>query len=91
MRFGYGETWPLWQLALMGFAMIFFIGLIMWAVYILVIGATRRNVRRPIREEPGGTLDRRLALGKIDPARYRHECVLIDPEGAVKTDTGVTS
>lgn len=91
MMFGYGETWPLWQLVVMGLAIIFFVGVILWAAYLLVIGATRRNVGGPIREEPRGTLDRRLAQGEIDPEQYRRACELIDSDGPAKTGTGVTS
>jgi uncharacterized membrane protein len=91
MMFGYRGTWPLWQLVVMGFAMIFFVGLIMWAVYILVVGVTRRNDGGQEIEEPRGSLDRRLAQGEIDPEQYHRERELIDDQGTVKVDAGVRS
>jgi uncharacterized oligopeptide transporter (OPT) family protein len=43
MMFWYGNAgWPFWQVALMWVGMIAFWGLLIWAVYALVTGATRR-------------------------------------------------
>ncbi len=73
------------------FVMIFFLGVIMWAAYILVVGVTRRKDVGQVIEEPRGSLDRRLAQGEIEPEQYRRARELIDDQGPVKVDTGVTS
>ncbi len=91
MMFGHGDTWPLWQLIVMGFAMIFFLGVIIWTAYILVVGVTRGNDGGQVHEEPRRTLDRRLAHGEIDPEQYHRALELIDTQGPGKVGTGVKS
>ena len=65
MMFGYGSSWPFWQVALTWVGMIAFWGLLIWAVYALVVNATRK---------PGSAnriLDERLARGEIDAEEYQ--------------------
>ncbi len=76
MMFWYGGDWAWWQAGLMWLAMIAFWALLIWAVYALVTGITRRD--RPGQggqREPGDArriLDERLARGEIDAEEYRH-------------------
>jgi putative membrane protein len=91
MMFGYGGDWPFWQLALMGFAMIAFWGLIIWAVYFLVVGATRRNDGGPVSDGPRHILDQRLAKGEINPEQYSRARELIDHDDHNNVGTGVGS
>ena len=78
MMFWYGAHWAFWQAGVMWFGMIVFWGLLIWGIYALVRGATRR----PGEKEPGGDarriLDERLARGEIDPEEYRRLRGLID-------------
>jgi putative membrane protein len=75
MMFWYGGGWAWWQAGLMWLAMIAFWALLIWAVYALVTGATRRD--QPAQGGPplGGDarriLDERLARGEIDAEEYR--------------------
>jgi putative membrane protein len=82
MMFWYGGGWAWWQAGLMWVAMIAFWALLIWAVYALVAG----NSRRP--GEPAGRggqdggaqriLDERIARGEIDAEEYRRLRDLID-------------
>jgi putative membrane protein len=75
MMFWYGSSWAWWQAGLMWLAMIAFWALLIWAIYALVTGITRR----PDKEAPGGQqpadarriLDERLARGEIDTTEYQ--------------------
>ena len=72
MMFWYGGHWAFWQASLMWLGMIVFWGLLAWAIYALVIAATRK----PPRGEHYGAdarriLDQRLARGEIDQEEYR--------------------
>jgi putative membrane protein len=77
MMFWYGNAgWPFWEVALMWIGMIAFWGLLIWAVYALVTGATRRPSSGTGGEEHRGDgarriLDERLARGEIDTDEYR--------------------
>lgn len=76
MMFWNGGGWPFWEVALMWVVMIAFWGLLIWAVYALVTGATRRPGSDGRGEEPRGDdarriLDERLARGEIDTDEYR--------------------
>ena len=76
MMFWYGGGWAWWQAGLMWVAMIAFWGLVIWAIYALVTGATRRPGSRGRGGEPRGgdarrILDERLARGEIDTGDYR--------------------
>ena len=77
MMFWYGNAgWPFWEVALMWVGMIAFWGLLIWAVYVLVTGATRRPNSGAGGEEHRGDdalriLDERLARGEIDTDEYR--------------------
>jgi putative membrane protein len=76
MMFWYGGGWAWWQAGLMWVVMIAFWGLLIWAVYALVTGATRRPGSDGRGEEPRGDdarriLDERLARGEIDTDEYR--------------------
>ena len=77
MMFWYGNAgWPFWEVALMWVGMIAFWGLLIWAVYALVTGVTRRPSSGAGGEEHRGDdavriLDGRLARGEIDTDEYR--------------------
>jgi putative membrane protein len=83
MMFWYGSGWAWWQAGLMWLAMIAFWTLLVWAVYALVTGATRRP-GEPGRGEPGRPgdaqriLDGRLARGEIDAEEYQRLRDLLD-------------
>jgi len=76
MMFWYGGGWAWWQAGLMWLVMIAFWALLIWAIYALVTGITRR----PGQAEPGGQrgpgdarriLDERLARGEIGTEEYQ--------------------
>jgi putative membrane protein len=76
MMFWYGGGWAWWQAGLMWVAVIVFLGLLIWAIYALATGATRRPGSRARGEGPPGDdarriLDERLARGEIDTDEYR--------------------
>jgi putative membrane protein len=77
MMFWYGNAgWPFWEVALMWVGMIAFWGLLIWAVYALGTGATRRPSSGTGGGEHRGDdavriLDGRLARGEIDTDEYR--------------------
>ena len=86
MMFGYGSSWPFWEVALMWAGMIAFWGLLIWAVYALVVNATR-NPGRDRDTQPGSAariLDERLARGEIDAEEYRR---LRDLIGSGRSDS----
>jgi hypothetical protein len=71
--FGHGSGWPVWAAALTWAGMIAVAGLVSWALYIALAGASRRGARRPGPDAagPGQILDERLARGEIDAAEYQ--------------------
>ena len=77
MMFWYGGGLAFWQVALMWVAMIAFWGLLIWGVWALITGASRRQggQERDERKVPGGNaqqiLDERLARDEIDTAEYQ--------------------
>ena len=83
MMFWYGGGWAWWQAGLMWVAMIAFWALLIWAVYALVTGITRRPGRAGP-GEPGQPadarriLDERLACGEIDAEEYQRLRDLLD-------------
>jgi len=85
MMVGYGVGWPFWEVGLMWVGMIAFWGLLIWAVYALITGATRRRGPEAPGEEHRGDdarriLDQRLARGEIDTDDYRRlRDALADP------------
>ncbi len=88
MMFWNGGGWAWWQAGLMWVAMIAFWALLIWAVYALVTGITRRPGQAgPDQAAPGGRpqpgdarriLDERLARGEIDPEEYQRLRDLLD-------------
>lgn len=83
--------WAWWQAGLMWLVMIAFLALLIWVVYALVTGVTRRG-REPERgeQQPGGArriLDERLARGEIDADEYQRLRELLDG-GAGRSPTG---
>jgi len=71
---GGGGAW--WQAGLMWAGMIAFWGLLIWLVYALFTGATRRAGHPGDDQEHRGSdalriLDERLARGEIDTAEYQ--------------------
>jgi putative membrane protein len=71
MMFWNGGGWPFWEVALMWAGMIAFWGLLIWAIYALVTGATRRPGPGPRGEDARRILDERLARGEIDTEEYQ--------------------
>jgi putative membrane protein len=97
MMFWYGGGWPFWEVALMWVGMIAVWGLLIWAVFALVISITGR----PGRGGPGDRerrgddvrhiLDKRLARGEIDTDEYRRlrdELAAGDARSAASSGTG---
>jgi len=86
MMFGYGGGWPFWEVALMWVGMIAFWGLLIWAVYALVVTATRKPDRGqdPQARSAAAILDERLARGEIDAEEYRR---LRDLIGSGRSDS----
>jgi putative membrane protein len=75
MMFWYGAHWAFWQVSLMWLGMIAFWGLLIWAVYALIIAATRNPPRHA--SSAREILNQRLARGDIDEAEYKRLCDLI--------------
>jgi uncharacterized membrane protein len=84
MMFGYGGAgsgWPVWAVALMWIGMLAFLGVLIWAGYILMTSVSResRKQRRSDQEtherrnraDAHEVLDERLARGEIDGAEYQ--------------------
>jgi putative membrane protein len=81
MMFWYGNAgWPFWEVALMWVGVIAFWGLLIWAAYALITGATRRSGAGTRDGEHRGEertgharhiLDERLARGEIDTDEYQ--------------------
>ena len=94
MMFEYGNNWPLWQVALMWVGMIAFWGLLIWGVYALATGATRKSADDQFdRSHDGGSetrhiLDQRLAKGEIDADEYRRVRDLIGEDEPVSVSRG---
>jgi putative membrane protein len=79
MMFGYGASWPFWEVALMWVGMIAFWGFLIWAVYALITSATHKPDAGQRSEDPRRILDGRLARGEIDTAEYQRLRDLIAP------------
>jgi len=94
MMFWYGGGWAWWQAGLMWAGMIAFWGLLIWAIYALVTGATRRpgsadQGEKPRGDDAGPILDERLARGEIDADEYRRlRDVLASGEGRSLAGSG---
>ena len=73
MMFGYGSHWVFWQVALMGVGMVGLWALLIWAVFALVTGSSRRPSGPPQASGggAGAILDSRIAPGEIDIEDYR--------------------
>jgi putative membrane protein len=76
MMFWHDGGWAWWQAGLMWLAMIAFLALLIWAVYALVTGITRRpgQTEHGGQRQPGDArriLDERLARGEIDTEEYQ--------------------
>ena len=69
MMFWYGSHLMFWQVSLMWVGMIAFWGLVIWAVYALVVGRRPRGERRG--SDARRILDERLARGEIDTTEYQ--------------------
>ena len=92
MMFWYGGSWAWWQAGLMWLVMIAFWALIIWAIYALVVGITRRpdQASPDGQRQPGDAraiLDERLARGEIDAEEYQRLRDLLDG-GAGRAATG---
>ena len=93
MMFWYGGGWAWWQAGLMWLAMIAFWALLIWAVYALVTGISRRPGEPEGRGGPDGgarrILDERLARGEIDAEEYQRLRDLLDcSPGRSRAGTG---
>ena len=82
MMFWNGGGWAWWQAGLMWMVMIAFWALLIWAIYALITGITRRPDQSASgRQQPGDAhriLDERLARGEIDPEEYRRLRDILD-------------
>jgi putative membrane protein len=95
MMFWYGGGWAWWQAGLMWFAMITFWALLIWAIYTLITGVTRRTDQQGGSEQNRGgearrILDERLARGEIDAEEYRRLAGILDV-GAGRSPAGTGS
>jgi putative membrane protein len=91
MMFWHGGGWAWWQAGLMWLAVMAFLALLIWAVYALVTGTTRRG-GEPERgeQQPGSArriLDERLARGEIDAEEYQRLREMLDG-GTGRSPTG---
>ena len=68
MMFGYGGSWPFWEVGLMWLGMIVILSLLVWGIYALVTSQPRKQSSDPAAR----ILDERLARGEIDAAEYQH-------------------
>ena len=93
MMFWYGNGgWAWWQAGLMWLAMIAFWALLIWVVYALITGVTRRG-GEPRRggSQPADArriLDERLTRGDIDTEEYQRLRDLLDGAGRSPAGTG---
>lgn len=71
MMFWYGGGWGFWQLALMWVVTIGFWGLLIWGVWAMITGATRRPGGQAPSDNARKILDERLARGEIDAGEYQ--------------------
>jgi putative membrane protein len=82
MMFWDGGGWAWWQAGLMWIAMIAFWGLLIWVIYALITGASRRSgTAGPGGRQPGDAraiLDERLARGEIDLEEHRRLREVLD-------------
>jgi putative membrane protein len=70
--------WAFWQARLMWIGMIVFWGLLIWAVYALVISARRQPRDRDDCGSARKIVDERLARSEIDEAEYHRLRELLD-------------
>jgi uncharacterized membrane protein len=66
--FGHGGGWPIWADALMWLGMIILLGLLVWAVSVVVTSVTRRPGADA--SSAAQILDERLARGEIDVGEH---------------------
>ena len=71
MMFGYGGSWPFWEVGLMWIGMIVIVGLLLWGIYTLVTSLARRPDSKSGGDPAARILDQRLAKGEIDAAEYQ--------------------
>jgi putative membrane protein len=79
MMFWNGDSWAWWQMLLMWMGMLAFWALVIWGVWALVIGATRRPEEHQADHSARQILDERLARGEIDTEEYRRRRDAIEP------------
>ena len=92
MMFWYGGHWPFWEAGLMWVGMIAFWGLLIWGIYALITGATRRPDRTGRGGDAQRILGERLARGEIDANEYRRLSDLIaDDRPRKPTGAGTAS
>jgi len=83
--YGFGGSW--WAASLMGVGMLAFWALVIWAIYLMLVGGSRRNVDdSPDRARR--ILDERLARGEIDTDEYRSRADLLTPNNRTPTSAG---
>lgn len=91
MMFWYGGHWFFWQAVLMWIAMLAFWGLVAWAVFAVVRGASSRPCGEDdVSDGARRALDLRLARGDITADEYRQMRDLIAGDGgdAASTEAG---
>ena len=76
-----GGGWAWWQVLLMWIGMIAFWALVIWAIWALVVAATRRPDEHRADRSARQILDERLARGDIDTEEYRRRRDAIEPSG----------
>ena len=76
-----GGGWAWWQVLLMWIGMIAFWALVIWAIWALVVAATRRPEDERRHHSALQILDERLARGEIDTEEYRRRREAIEPSG----------
>ena len=72
MMFGYGGSWPFWEVGHMWLGMIVILGLLVWGIYALMTSQPRKQGSEPAGDPAARILDERLARGEIDAAEYQH-------------------
>jgi putative membrane protein len=96
MMFWHGNgDWAWWQAGLMWLAVIAFLALLIWAIYILVTGITRKPGQPDSGEQQHSDawriLDERLARGEIDDVEYRRLRDILDGGGSGRSPAGTGS
>jgi uncharacterized membrane protein len=91
MMFGYGGHWDFWQVAVMGFAMIAFWALLIWAFSAFLRNDNRganHHHHRHHDDDAQRILDQRLATGEIDADEYRRLAGVLGSDRSTAVNAG---